>query len=196
MWKFHFANLCIVLFLAALLAARHTTSVREVNENGYMLAHSGEQSNHADSVFERSWTDTFPGISIIDYLNGFWQRAMIMRQWILEYETANWGKVHAKSGAEDDLVEARFHVANAEVFGVALVKKQRAKAELDRADRYLQKALPLVAQDMMPVVKAIEKELTDAKADLETADPDAEATDEQIKTDLDWAIASLHSEGL
>ena len=196
MWKFHFANLCMVLFLAALLAARHTTSVHEVNENGYGLAHSGEQSNHADSVFERSWTDTLHGMSMIDDLNGFWQRAMIMRQWIIEYETANWGKVHANSGAEDDLVEARFHVANAEVFGVALVQKQRAKAELDSADRYLQKALPLVAQDMMPVLKAIEKEVSDAKTDLQTADDDAETSDEQIKTDLDWAIASLHGERL
>ena len=135
-------------------------------------------------------------MSISDYLNSLWQRAMIMRQWRVEYDTANWGKVHAKSGAEDDLIEARFHVANAEVFGVALVKKHRAKIELDSADRYLQKALPLVTQDLMPILKAIEKKVNDAKTDLGTANPDAEASDEQIKTDLDWAIASLHGERL
>jgi hypothetical protein len=196
MWKYLFVNLCFALFLTAIFAARHAASVIEPRGNGYVLANTEAQSNHTNSVFESSWSDALPGRSIFEDLNGFWQRAMIMRQWILEYETANWGKVHAKSGAEDDLVEARFHVANAEVFGVALVKKQRAKAELDRADRYLQKALPLVAQDMRPVLEAIEKELADAKADLETADPDAEASDEQIKTDLDWAIASLHGERL
>jgi hypothetical protein len=196
MWKFPFVNLCFALFLTALFAARDAVSVIDSSENGYVLANSGAQSNHSNSMFEHSWADTLPGMSIIDYVNDLWQRAMIMRQWILEYETTYWGKVHAMSGAEDDLVEARFHVANAEVFGVALVKKQRARVELDRADDYLQKALPLVAQDMMPVLKAIEKELTDAKTELETVDPDTEASDEQIKTDLDWAIASLHGERL
>ncbi len=71
MWNFPFANLCIVLLLTALFAARHATPVLKVNENGHMLAHSGAQSNYANSVFEISWTDTLPGMSIIDYLNGF-----------------------------------------------------------------------------------------------------------------------------
>ena len=194
MWKFPY--ICSVLFLAALFAARYTTSMRKVNESGYMLARSGEGSSNADSVVGSSLIDTVPGMSMIDDLNGFWQRAMIMRQWIDEYETANWGKAHAASGAEDDLIEARFHVATAEVFAVALAKKQRAEVELASAERYLRKALPLVRQEMAPILEAIEKELADAKTGLETTDPDAEASDEQIKIDLDWAIASLHGEQL
>ncbi len=121
---------------------------------------------------------------------------MIMKEWLLEYETTYWEGIYAARGAENDLVEARFHVANAEVFGAATGEKQRAKVELDRADRYLQKALPVVGDNALLALEAIRNELTAAKMDLETLDPTTQTSDERIKADLDRVINSLHSKQL
>jgi len=55
------------------------------------------------------------------------------------------------------LAEARFHVANAEVFGAATGETHRAEAELDRADRYLQKAVRLLRITRCPPLKPLEK---------------------------------------
>jgi len=117
---------------------------------------------------------------------------MIIKEWLLENEAASWGRIRATRGAETDLVEARFHVANAEVFGAATGEKQRAKVELDRADRYVQKALPIVGDGALLALEAIRKELTAAKMDLEMAGPQTETSDEHIKTDFDRVINSLH----
>jgi hypothetical protein len=128
----------------------------------------------------------------VDYLSNLWQRAMIIKKWTVEYRTAAWERMFAPRGAERDLVQARFHVANAEAFGSATGDIQKAQTELDRADRDLQKALPLVADKLLPILIAIRKELTDAKIELQSAGSDIASDDEQIKADLDWAIASLH----
>ena len=118
---------------------------------------------------------------------------MIIKKWFLEYETTYGESMRAPRGAETDLVEARFHVANAEVFGAGTGEKQRAKVELDRADRYLEKALPLVADNTLLALEAIRKELTAAKMDLEMADTKAQTGDERIQADLDRVINSLHA---
>jgi len=125
-------------------------------------------------------------------LSELWRRSMIMKQWMLEYEASYWEKLRAARGAESDLVEARFHVSNAEVFGAAMGEKQRAKVELGRADRYLKKALPLVADDTLVAVETIRKELSAAKLDLERAGTDTYTSDERIKTDLDHMSSLLH----
>ena len=117
---------------------------------------------------------------------------MIMKQWMLEYEATYWEKLRAAHGAEADLVEARFHVSNAEVFAAATGEKQRAKVELGRADRYLKRALPLVADDTLLALETIRKELSAAKLDLERAGTNTYTSDERIKTDLDHMISLLH----
>lgn len=125
-------------------------------------------------------------------LSELWQRAMIMKQWMLEYEATYWEKLRAARGAESDLVEARFHVSNAEAFAAAIGEKQRAKVELGRADRYLKKALPLVADDKLLALETIRKELSAAKLDLEREGTNTYTNDENIKTDLDHMISLLH----
>jgi chromosome segregation ATPase len=100
----------------------------------------------------------------------------------------------APRGAASDLLDARFHVANAEAFGAATGEIQKAETELDRADRDLQTALPLVTTSLHPALNAIRKELSDAKSQLEDIEPANANAEEQIKADLDQAITSLHGE--
>ena len=119
-----------------------------------------------------------------------------MKEWLLENETAYWERIYPARGAENDLLEARFHVANSEVFGAAMDEQQRAKIELDRADRYLQKTAPLVADNTLLALEAIRNELTAAKLNLEILDPEIHSSVERIKADLDRVINSLHGKRL
>lgn len=192
-------NLCFVIVLITILALQHSASVFAPAESrydpvsyvpyqGYLRAESGRLRS-GDRSGNRLTT-------ALDYLSDLWRRSMIIKQWMLEYETTYLERLRTARGTESDLVEARFHVANAEVFGAAMGEQQRAKIEIGRADLDVQKALPLVAVNMMPALEAIRKELADTKMELEMAAPNTETSDEQIKADLDRAIASLHGKRL
>ena len=57
----------------------------------------------------------------------------VFNEWLMEYNTSQWELFRALSPAETDLIEARFHVANAEVFTDGISENDRAIKELDRA---------------------------------------------------------------
>jgi len=100
--------------------------------------------------------------------------------------------MRAAPGVENDLLEARFHVANAAALSAATGDRHRTKTELDRADKCLQKAIGVVGEDFRPFVSAVRGELTQAKRELDMADPDTDTRDEQIKIDLDAVLQALH----
>jgi hypothetical protein len=198
-WRLPLLNFFFVLVLITFLALQHSASVFAPAETRYESISYDPYRRHSHAKSDQVWT----GIHLVGrlgtafgHLNDLWQRSMIMKEWLLEYQTSYWERIDAARGAESDLVEARFHVANAEVFDAAMGEQQRAKIELDRADRYLQKALPVVGDNTLLAVEAIRSELTAAKMDLETVDPHTQTSDERIKTDLDRVINSLHGKRL
>ena len=199
MWRVPLLNFFFVLVLITFLALQHSASVFAPAETRYEPVSNGSYRGRFYAASDQAWS----GIRLVSglgtalgHLSDLWQRSMIMKQWLLENQTSYWERIDAAPGAENDLVEARFHVANAEVLGAATGEKQRAKIELDRADRYLQKAVPLVADNTLPALEAIRKELSAAEMDLEMTDPKTQTRDERIKTDLDRAINSLHGKRL
>jgi hypothetical protein len=191
-------NFFFVLVLITFLALQHSASVFAPAETRYEPDSEDPYHRfHAES--DQAWSRIHLGSGLgtaLGYLSDLWQRSMIMKEWLLEYHTTDWERIYATRGPENDLLEARFHVANAEVFGAATGEKQRAKVELDRADRYLQKAVPLVADNTLLALEAIRNELTAAKMDLETVDPKTQTSDERIKAHLDRVINSLHGKRL
>lgn len=181
-------NLIFLLILITVLAIHHSAVVLAPNKSAL------EGVSYEPGVpNDGSWR-VKPQVAL-DYLGNLWGRALIIKQWTLEYRAASWGSMYAQRGAESDLAEARFHVANAEVFGSATGEIQKAETELDRADRYLQKAVRLVTVELRPTLNAIRQEVSEAKLELQSADRESES-DEQIKVDLDWAIAALHDKRL
>lgn len=181
-------NLIFLLILITVLAIHHSATVLAPDKSALERV-SYEPGGPNDG----SW-----GAKVqiaVDYLGSLWGRALIIKQWTLEYRAASLTSMFAPRGAESDLAEARFHVANAEVFSSATGEIQKAETELDRADDYLQKAIPLVAAKLRPTLNAIRQEVSEAKLELQSADPESES-DEQIKVDLDWAIAALHDKRL
>ena len=99
--------------------------------------------------------------------------------------------MRAPSGAEADLIEARFHVANAEVFSAALDEMTKTKIELDRAENYLIASRSFVGDPIQPVVESIRLELEGAKRNLTSIRSEDREHYEKIKTDLDDLIKIL-----
>jgi hypothetical protein len=192
MWRIPILNLCLLLVVITILALHHSASFFAPFEGRFNPARDQGYSYAVTDPVASSGCSGSSLRTALGSLSELWRRSMIMKQWMLEYEASYWEKLRAARGAESDLVEARFHVSNAEVFGAAIGDKQRAKVELGRADRYLKKALPLVADDTLLTLETIRKELSSTKLDLERAGPNTYTSDERIKTDLDDMISLLH----
>jgi hypothetical protein len=115
---------------------------------------------------------------------------------MLETETTYWETLRAKSGAEADLVEARFHLANAEVFAAAMGDPQKATIELDRAEGYLVAAQPSVEKNTLPAMALIKKEIGAARLNLESINSENFDGYERLKIDLDHLIKIVRSQPL
>jgi len=127
------------------------------------------------------------------YLKDLWERSILLRQWILEYETNYWETLRATSGAEAGLVEARFHVANAEVFDAALGERSRAKAEIGQAESYLLATRPLLTDRSLSRVESIRQELEAASMNVVSVSSESSEPYETIKTDLDRLIETVRA---
>lgn len=175
-------NFLVVLLLITFLALRHSASV--FAPNGLFASYDFDQTTN--SVLLTEQINALPG-----QLYDFWRRATIIKKWSAEHQAVTWENMFESHGAAGDLIDARFHVANAEVFSTTLGANERARVELARADRDVKKALPCVADKIRPVVNTIRKELAEAEIELATSDHSPAISAGQIITDLDQAISCL-----
>ena len=116
-----------------------------------------------------------------------WRRAMVMREWLMESNSSQWEIFNAANPAETDLLEARFHVSNAEVLAAAMSENDRAAKELARAENSLETVQALVNRSLAPQLETVESEITAAEhseADLAFSN----VSFETIKTNLDHLI--------
>ena len=127
------------------------------------------------------------------YLYDMWRRGMVLKEWTIEYNAFRWEILRASSPAESDLLDARFHVANAEVFTEALSKSTRAIRELDRAEISLRAAETLVKPSLARQVKTIDDEITAAETHEQAEDTFSTMPFETIKVHLDHLIAMVRS---
>jgi hypothetical protein len=183
-------NLSLVLALITILALQHSSTIFAPISISYEPVQAAPRMIREGEESGSSLSSELA--TVIVYLNDLAQRSRIIRDWFIENQTFSWERMRITPGVDTDLLEARFHVANAEAFSAALGDMKRAKSELDEADGYLQNALRTAASDLQPFIRAIHDELTDAKSEVETGDPDTDVTDDQIKTDLDWVVQTLH----
>ena len=191
MWKYSFFNLSFVVLLITLLAFQHSIAVFGPRAFG-----DSDSSQGFDSTLEE-----YPSAASFAprelaraaaFIQDTWRRAMIFREWSMEYAASQWEISNASSPAESDLLEARFHVANAEVLSEAMSANDRALVELDRAETSLADVQTSVASTLGPRLKIIEDEITAAEI-TERAGPIFTAAPlEAIKTNLDRLIGSVH----
>ena len=122
-------------------------------------------------------------------LHSAWRRAMVFNEWLMEYNASQWEIFRASSPAETDLLEARFHITNAEVFTATMREADRAIKELDRAATSLQDVQALVKPNLAPQLTTISAEITAAERNERKDGVFSTAPFETIKADLDHLIA-------
>jgi hypothetical protein len=196
MWRYIFLNSCFVILLIALLALQHSFSVfgptghRSAGTDSDLSQISELASNAKSPSILRAREDFGRAVA---YLIDMWRRGMVLKEWTIEYNAFRWEILRASSPAESDLLDARFHVANAEVFTKALSKNTRAIRELDRAETSLRAAETLVEPSLARQVKTIDDEITDAETREQTEDTFSAMPFETIKVHLDHLIAMVRS---
>jgi len=196
MWRYPLLNLCFVILVIAFLALQHSFSVFRPTAHSSTVTDSDpsqtlELASDAESLgILRARADFGQTVA---YLCDIWRRSMVLKEWTIEYNAFQWEIFRASSPAETDLLDARFHVANAEVLTEARSKNARAIRELDRAETSLKAAETLVEPSLARQVKTIDDEITAAESREQTEDAFSMIPFETIKAHLDHLIAIVRS---
>jgi hypothetical protein len=185
MWRYPILNLCFVILVITVFSLRHSVLVFGPTAHGWTEtsrdpAQGGERPMDLRSAASLGQAASF--------LHDTWRRGMVIKEWLMEYNTAQWEIFSSSSPAETDLLEARFHVANAEVFTEAMSENDRAVKELIRAETSLQAVQTLVKPNLAPQLTTIRDEITAAESLERTKATFTRAPFETIKTDLDHLI--------
>ena len=122
-----------------------------------------------------------------------WRRAILFEKWQMDYTASQYDILRATTRAETDLIGARFHVANAEVFTDAMHQNERAIKELGRADLLLQDAQTTVEFFMTPALHSVRVEIEAAEANERTDAALSTVRFETIRHDIDLLIDTLHA---
>jgi hypothetical protein len=183
MWNQSFFNFCFLMLLLTVLTARHPYQ---------SLVPTSNAEPDADEQISSTTLRPAQVADAMSFVEKTWGRAMVMREWLMEYNSSQWEIFNAVNRAETDLLEARFHVSNAEVLAAAMSENDRAVKELARAESSLEAVQPLVKNSLDPQLKTVETEITAVER------RDAESTFstspfENIKTDLDRLIQSVRA---
>lgn len=189
MSRLPFLNFCLLVFLITLLAIQHSVAVfRARDSRPASVAYEIQSAQPIDANDTGGQTSGLR--KLLGYLGELWQRTMILREWIFEYQPINWQGIYRTTGAKADLAEARFHIANAEVFDTAMGETDRAEIELKRAATVLG-SLRLGVGKVEPALDSIRKEVDAARIASKSISADDVARYERIKIDLDRLAAML-----
>ena len=106
-----------------------------------------------------------------DSINGLWRRSESLADRALDYQVAAWERLQSTGGGSKDLIEAKLHVAYAEIDEFTSGDKQKSETELEKAESYLRQAVPQMTRKAEPELKKIENELTVAKTAIGKNEP-------------------------
>src|ERR1043165_5361981 len=153
MWNQSFFNFCFLMLLITILTARHPFNV----------ARTSDAELDADEPISSTMLGPAQVAEAITFVEKTWRHAMVMREWLLESNSSQWEIFNAANPAETDLLEARFHVSNAEVLAAAMRENDRGATELARAENSLEAVQALVNRSLTPQLKTVESEITAAE---------------------------------
>ena len=106
-----------------------------------------------------------------DSINGLWRRSESLADRALDSQVAAWEKLQSTGIGSEDLIEAKLHVAYAEIGEFTSGDKQNAETELEKATSYLREAVPQMSRKAEPELKEIDNELTVAQAAIGKNEP-------------------------
>lgn len=195
MWRYPFLNFCFLFLVLALLTLQHSFPVS--GPFGHSTGTDSDRSQIFDLASEaNSSTILRPPEDFsraVAYLSDLWRRGMVLKEWTIEANAFQWELFRASSPAETGLLNARFHVANAEVFTEAMPGTIRAIRELDRAEASLKAAENIVEPRLIGQMKTIDDEITTVETREQSEDAFSTMPFENIKAHLDHLIAIVRS---
>lgn len=183
MWNQSFFNFCFLMLLLTVLTAHQPFA---------LLARTSGVDLDTDDQISSPIVRPAEVRDAMSFFEKTWRRAMVMREWLMESNSSQWEIFNAANPAETDLLEARFHVSNAEVLAAAMSENDRAVKELARAENSLETVQALVNRSLAPQLETVENEITAAErseADLAFSN----VSFETIKTNLDHLIQTVHA---
>jgi hypothetical protein len=190
MWRNPFLNLSFIVLVITLLAVQR--SVTQFGPDRHTGWEVGDGWPGRDFISAGKVAGSLPAPPSVrraaGLLDDIWHRGVIFNEWLMEYNTSRWDIFHASTPAEGDLIEARFRVANAEVFTEGLNKNDRAIQEFARAAKFLEEAQPLVKGSAARQLTAIRGEITAAELKEQTEKNFSTVPFETIKANLDHLI--------
>ena len=191
MWRYPFLNLCFVVLAITLFAIQRSVTVFGPTAHSRAVTSSDQSQRYAFTLDGESPTSLRAPADFsraAAFLDDIWHRGKVFNEWLMEYNTSQWELFRASSPAETDLIEARFHVANAEVFTEGVSENDRAIKELDRAATSLQAVQTLLKDNLAPEVTTIKAEITAAELNEQTETTSSTVSFETIKANLDHLI--------
>jgi hypothetical protein len=192
MWRQRILNLSFIVLLLTILTARELVLVTQPSDND--LAESSESIPQSHNPFMRLNLDYMGQLSaplapIAHALAELWQRTQILAEWPIENNITQWEKFYASTFVEKELIEARFHVENAEVYEWSIENPQKTVTELNRAERFLDDARASInKKPILVTIERVTKELETMEADATGKGASQPANYESVKTDLDQVI--------
>jgi hypothetical protein len=178
MWRYVFVNLCFFALLIGVFAHQHAHII--------FAPPSEMAATESDSPAA--------GFAKAAHLvEDFWRRGVLVKEWLMEYKLSQWEILSTRGPAETDLLEARFHVANAEVFTAVMGENDRAIKALARAETAVEAVQSLVQPKLIPRLAAVRDEILAAEAEKKSSSIASTAPFEAIKTDLDRLITIVRS---
>ena len=194
MWRDPFLNLCFVILVITALAIQHSVVGFGPTMRGGGLTDRDLSSGHPlqlDGDFSPSLRAPVNFSRAAALLDDIWERAMVIEVWWMDYTASQWELFNASSPAEADLLETRFHVANAEVFTDAVNENDRAMKELARAEASLDAARGIANAKLAPRLSSIREEIATAESHKQAKEAFSTVPFETIKADFDHVIAIL-----
>jgi hypothetical protein len=191
MWRYPFLNLCFVVLAITLFAIQRSVTVFGPTAHSRAVTSSDQSQRYAFTLDGESPTSLRAPADFSQaaaFLDDIWHRGKVFNEWLMEYNTSQWELFRASSLAETDLIEARFHVANAEVLTEGVSEMDRAIKELDRAATSLQAVQTLLKDNLAPEVTTIRAEITAAELNEQTETASSTVQFETIKANLDHLI--------
>ena len=199
MKRLRFMNATFIILLFAIMTLQKFAPLTRPFETPLAEFNAGVSRDRAHSGhFDAPYLSQLAGffIRLADSLAKARQRSEILAEWPLENNTAQWNEYYAATSVEKDLIEARFHVENAEVYDWALKNKQKTVLELDKAEHLVQNARPQVKKPALMTIETVTSELEIMKTDATGGGASRPANYETVKKDLDRVIDWVHTAGL
>jgi hypothetical protein len=184
------------MLLLAILVVHHSAPVSEAKKNSQGVAEFESSRSYFSWLkgdFEERWR-TPAGLSGIESVFAdLWERAVIIEEWWMDCTAWQWERFNASSPTETDLLEARFHVATAEVFADAMTQEGRARTELTRAETSLDAARATASPHLDRQLLTVSEEIATVELQEQAEETLSTERFEAIKADLDHLVAMLRS---